>query len=126
MSKLEVLETHLVSGKTGERTQATPRKDEFNILAVDLYLRYREHKFIFANPKNLDSSGADEEHLQQNYVIGFVFHTEANDAPFRTSEDWDENFDRVFETLDANDAVNEQDMQIDFRNLDANNEGEQS
>ncbi len=33
MSKIKVLETHFVSGTSGasERTQATPRKDEFNI-----------------------------------------------------------------------------------------------
>ncbi len=75
MSKVKVLETHFVSGtsRAGERSQATPRKDEFNILAVDLVLRYHEHKFVFANPHNLDASGADPNHLQQNYIMGFAF-----------------------------------------------------
>ncbi len=68
--KIQVLETHFVSGSGGlsERTQATPRKDEFNIIAVDIFLKFPEHKFLFANPKNLDSSSADPNHLQQNYI----------------------------------------------------------
>lgn len=35
MSKIKVLETHFVSGTSGsnERTQATPRKDEFNLIS---------------------------------------------------------------------------------------------
>ena len=61
-TKLMVLDTHFVSGTSGasERTQATPRKDEFNIISIDIVLRYNEHKFLFANPQHLDSSGKDE------------------------------------------------------------------
>jgi len=84
MSKVKVLETHFVSGRSGvsERTQATPRKDEFNIIAIDIVLRYPEHKFLFANPQNLESSGDDPNHLQQNYVMGFVFIDEQGEPTF--------------------------------------------
>ncbi len=75
MSRVKVLETHFVSGtsRTSERTQATPRKDEFSVIAIDIALRFPEHKFLFANPQNLESSGDDPNHLQQNYIMGFVF-----------------------------------------------------
>jgi hypothetical protein len=61
MSKVKVLETHFVSGTSGasERTQATPRKDEFNVVAIDIVLRYPEHKFVFANPENLGARAAE-------------------------------------------------------------------
>ena len=70
MSKIRVLDTHFVSGTSGssERTQATPRKDEFNVISIDIVLRYNEHKFLFANPKHLESSSKDGNHLQQNYL----------------------------------------------------------
>ncbi|HDR91402.1 MAG TPA: hypothetical protein ENN75_04035, partial [candidate division Zixibacteria bacterium] len=78
MSKVKVLETHFVAGRSGsgDRTQATPRKDDFNIIAIDIVLRYPEHKFLFANPQNLESSGDDSNHLKQNYIMGFVFTDE--------------------------------------------------
>jgi predicted metal-dependent hydrolase len=40
-SKLRVLETHFVSGVSGasQRTQATPRKDEFKAVSVDIFLK---------------------------------------------------------------------------------------
>ena len=41
MSKVRVLDTHFVSGAGGgERTQATPRKDEFNLISVDIFLHF--------------------------------------------------------------------------------------
>ena len=117
MSKVKVLETHFVSGTSGtsERTQATPRKDEFNVISVDIALRYDEHKFLFANPQQLNSSGSDPNHLQQNYIMGFVFPAE-NTAELRLTEEWYENFFEVFDTLDAENSVRESDMQIDNRN----------
>lgn len=61
MARVKVLETHFVAGTSGssERTQATHRKDECNAVSVDIFLRYPEHKFFFANPRHLDSSGDD-------------------------------------------------------------------
>jgi hypothetical protein len=119
MSKVMVLDTHFVSGtsNTNDRTQATPRKDEFNLISVDIVLRYNEHKFLFANPKHLESSGKDPNHLQQNYIMGFVFPQADGSLKLDLTDEWYEDFNEVYETLDPNDAVNEEDMQIDNRNI---------
>lgn len=117
MSKVKVLETHFVSGTSGSsgRTQATPRKDEFNAISIDIFLRYSEHKFLFANPKHLESSGGDPNHLQQNYIIGFVFIDERGNPILSITEELYENFNDVYETLNLEDSVNEKDMQTDNR-----------
>jgi len=126
MSRVKVLETHFVSGTSGAsaRTQATPRKDEFNIIAIDIVLRYPEHKFLFANPQNLESSGDDPNHLQQNYIMGFVFTNEQGNADLNITDDWYEDFSDVYATLEMDDAVKEDNMQIDNRYavLNDNNE----
>jgi hypothetical protein len=117
MARVKVLDTHFVSGvsKTSERTQATPRKDEFNIVSVDIALRWKEHKFLFANPKQLESSSGDNAHLQQNYVMGFVFTKKDGTEELHLGDEWNDNFDEVCETIA--DAVLECDMQIDIRSL---------
>ena len=122
MSKVKVLETHFVSGTSGssERTQATPRKDEFNVVAVDIVLRYPCHKFLFANPKHLESSGGDPNHLRQNYIIGFVFEDGQGSPILSITEEWSESFVEVYETLNSEDSVNEEDMQVDTRYMIAN------
>ena len=119
MSKIRVLETHFVSGKSGssERTQATPRKDEFNVVSVDIVLRYDEHKFVFANPNQLESSGENAEHLQQNYIMGFVFPQPDGRLKLDLSDEWFHNLEDVYSTLSPENAVNEEDMQIDYRNI---------
>lgn len=119
MSKVQVLETHFVSGTSGssDRTQATPRKDEFNLISIDIFLRFSEHKFLFANPKQLASSGDDENHLQQNYIMGFVFPQPDGSLKLDLSDDWTDDFKEACETLNVVDAVNENDMQIDNRNI---------
>lgn len=119
MSRVKVLETHFVSGVSGssDRTQATPRKDEFNIIAIDIFLRYPEHKFLFANPQHLESSGDDPNHLQQNYIMGFVFTDNQGNVSLSITDDWYDNFNEVYETLAAEDSVKEKDMQIDNRYL---------
>lgn len=117
MSKVKVLETHFVAGTSGlsERTQATHRKDEFNAISVDIFLRYPEHKYFFANPKHLESSGDDPNHLQQNYIMGFVFTDDKANLALSVSEEWYENFNEVYETLGPDDSIKEEDMQIDNR-----------
>ena len=119
MSKIRVLDTHFVSGVSGssERTQATPRKDEFNVISIDIVLRYNEHKFLFANPKHLDSSSKDTNHLQQNYIMGFVFPQTDGSLKLDLTDEWFPNFEDVCLTLSSDNAVNENDMQIDNRNL---------
>ncbi len=113
MNKVKVLETHFVSGAGGLSgwTQATHRKDEFNLISIDIFLRFTEHKFLFANPQNLESSGADVNHLQQNYIMGFVL----NNNELCLSDEWSDNFDEVLGTVDISNAIEEQDMQIDNR-----------
>lgn len=117
MSRAKVLETHFVSGtsESSERTQATPRKDEFNILAIDIVLRYSEHTFLFANPQNLESSGDDSNHLQQNYVMGFVFNDEQGNTTLNITDEWYEDLNDVYDMLDPEDSINLEDMQIDNR-----------
>ena len=119
MSKVRVLETHFVSGvsTSNERTQATPRKDEFNLISIDIFLRYSEHKFLFANPKQLASSGDDENHLQQNYIMGFIFPKANGELEISLSEEWTKDFKDAFNSLSREEAINEADMQIDNRNL---------
>ena len=119
MNKIMVLETHFVSGTSGSsaRTQATPLKDEFNLISVDIVLRYSEHKFLFVNPKHLESSEKDSNHLQQNYVMGFVFPQSDGSMKIDLAEDWQEDFIEACETLDKKDAVRETDMQVDNRRI---------
>lgn len=122
MSRIKVLETHFVSGTSGvsDRTQATPRKDEFNIITIDIVLRYPEHKFLFANPQHLESSGDDANHLQQNYVMGFVFTDEEGRLSSKIADEWNEDLNDVYDTIDPEDCVSEDDMQIDNRYTELN------
>jgi hypothetical protein len=117
-SKMKVLETHFVSGvsESNHRTQATPRKDEFNAISIDIFLRYSKHKFLFANPKHLESSGSDANHLQQNYIVGFVF-TENKKEVLSITDEWFEDFESVYETFNLSDSINENEMQVDNRNV---------
>jgi len=119
MSKVHVLETHFVSGTSGsnDRTQATPRKDEFSLISIDIFLRFSEHKFLFANPKQLASSGDDENHLQQNYIMGFVFPQPDQTLKLDLSDEWTDIFKEAFESLNIDDAIKETEMQIDNRNI---------
>lgn len=127
LSKLRVLETHFVSGRSasGERTQATPRKDEFNLVAVDIVLKYPQHKFLYANPRHLESSGDDPNHLQQNYVMGFVFLDAEGQPVLSITDDWYENLEEVYATLTVHESVCEAEMQVDNRYSDGRESGEQ-
>jgi hypothetical protein len=113
MKKIRVIETHLVSGGSNksERTQATPRKDEFNVLSLDLFLRTGKHEFIFANPKLLEPSSKDKNHLQQNYIVGIII--EDSKQKLKIESPWTTDFDSLFSTL--RESINEEDMQIDKR-----------
>lgn len=119
MEKVMVLDTHFVAGVSGVsmRTQATPLVDEFNVVAVDIFLRWIEHKFLFANPKLLEPSGSDPNHLQQNYVMGFVFPGENGETELHTTEEWYDDLNDVYETLNQQDCVAETDMQVDIRQV---------
>lgn len=119
MSKVKVLETHFVSGvsDSSDRTQASPRKDEFNLISVDIFLRHSEHKFLFANPKQLDASGADANHLQQNYIMGFVFTKDDGTLSLELTEEWFEDLEEAYQSINIQDAINPAEMQEDIRNI---------
>lgn len=119
MSKIKVLDTHFVSGTSGssERTQATPRKDEFNVISIDIALRYNKHEFLFANPRHLEPSSKDSNHLQQNYIMGFVFSQLDGTLKLDLTDEWSDSFADVYSTLSTENAVNEEDMQIDNRSV---------
>lgn len=147
-TKIGVLETHFVATKTKTdeeqkkaakrskqindipkfvRKQATPRKDEFNLIAVDIYLRYIEHKFYYADPQCLADSvrGASAPlkrpskrsscHLRQNYIMGFVFFDERNRPILKTTTEWTEDFEKLYEDLPAKECISEDDWQPDER-----------
>ena len=116
-SKISVLETHFVSGMSGSgnRRQATPRFDEFNLLAVDIYLRYPEHCFLFANPNNLPASNKNSDHLKQNYILGFVLNDQQGYPYLSLDEEWIQDIDTALKGLDPKQSVSEEDMQTDNR-----------
>ena len=72
---------------------------------------------MFANPKQLASSGDDENHLQQNYIMGFIFPQPNGEPKINLSEEWTDNFKEAFHSLSSEEAINEADMQVDNRNL---------
>lgn len=119
MEKVMVLDTHFVAGVSGVsmRKQATPRVDEFNVVAIDIFLRWPEHKFLFANPKLLEPSRSDPNHLQQNYVMGFVFSGVNGEKKLHTTDEWYDDFREVYDTLNPEDCVVEDDMQEDLRQV---------
>ena len=122
-SKIAILETHLVSGTSGDgpRKQATPRFDEFSLLVVDIYLRYPKHHFLFVDPNNLPPSEQDSHHLQQNYIIGFVIIDDNGDRRLLLDEEWTQNLKTALTMLDPKKSILEKDMQRDHRYL--NEEG---
>ncbi|MDO5046146.1 hypothetical protein [Campylobacter sp.] len=114
--KIKVIETHFVSGTSGSgnREQATPRKDEFNLISIDLFLRTKKHNFIYANPTLLEVSSSNENHLQQNYIVGFIF-PEKEDPISLDKKYWYDNLKDAYDTIDDNLSIRKEDMQIDTR-----------
>jgi hypothetical protein len=77
-AEIRLCQTHMPSGKsTNEkkeeaRTQASPRFDEFHLLAVDMFSKTGKHEFVFAVSDELSRSKKDANHLLQNYFITLV------------------------------------------------------
>ncbi len=116
-TKINVIEAHLVSNagsSIGQRTQASPRVDEFGILSLDLFLRTGNHDFVFVDPAKLVPSKQDSDHLQQNYVVDVLV------AGRKTSPDpappWSTKLEEVL--ADLGDGVDQSDMQVDERSLE--------
>ena len=49
--------------------------------------------------------------------MGFVFPQTDGTLKLDLTDEWYEDFNEMYETLDIADAVNEEDMQIDNRNI---------
>lgn len=111
--RARILETHFVSGTAGRagRAIATPRKDEFHVVALDLFLRTRRHEFIFARSEDLDSPADHPEHLKQNYLIDVIV-PEIDNAPTIQSP-WTRDFEAVFNSLRH--PANTSERQVDER-----------
>lgn len=72
---IAILETHQPSKRVGFTTlidQAAPLVADFNIMAVDLFLRTRKHEFVFMNAEEISHSPTSPEHLYQNYIIDIL------------------------------------------------------
>ncbi|NJK84592.1 MAG: hypothetical protein HC912_13205 [Saprospiraceae bacterium] len=73
------MKTHQPSKRTGEITQinqAAPLVKDFNIMAVDLFLRTGKHEFAFMNSEKISHSPTSPEHLYQNYTIDVLIKDE--------------------------------------------------
>ncbi len=109
----KIIETHFVSGTAGRagRTIATPKKAEFHVVALDLFLRTGKHEFIFASSADLAPSESHPDHLKQNYIVDILVPT-VNETP-NLRKPWTRDFNQVFSSL--GNPVHEGDMQIDTR-----------
>lgn len=70
-----ILETHKPSKRICSITginQAAPLVNDFNILAVDLFLRTGKHVFAFTNAEDISHSPTSPSHLYQNYTIDIL------------------------------------------------------
>lgn len=54
--------------------------------------------------------------------MGFVFPQADGSMKLDLTDEWYEDFNEVYETLDPEDRVNEEDMQIDNRNIVVENQ----
>jgi hypothetical protein len=109
----KIIETHFVSGTGGRagREIATPLKAEFNIVALDLFLRTGKHEFIFAKSADLASPIDHPKHLKQNYLIDVLIPTIHETPNIRIP--WTRDFNVAFDNLDN--PVELEDMQVDDR-----------
>lgn len=72
---VKVLMTHKPSTREATITKikhAAPLVEDFDILAVDLFLRTGTHEFVYMNPKTISHSPSSPEHLYQNYTIDIL------------------------------------------------------
>ena len=112
-SKARILTTHFVSGTGGRagREIATPRKGEFHIVALDLFLRTGRHDFIYANSDALDSPDGHPNHLKQKYLIDII--VPGVDGGPTIPSPWTDNFEAVFNSLQR--PVKDNERQVDDR-----------
>jgi hypothetical protein len=124
--EFRLCQTHMPSGKaTNEkrvngRSQASPRFDEFHLLAVDMYSKTGKHEFVFAVSDKLARSKKDNNHLLQNYFITLVLPSNLRPVmPLATP--WSTDLGGLFSQL--KDPVKVDEMQIDEREPGGRAEG---
>ncbi|MCJ7631261.1 hypothetical protein MUP77_02500 [Candidatus Bathyarchaeota archaeon] len=117
----KIIETHFVSGTAGRsgRSIATPKKTEFHVVALNLFLKTGKHNFVFASSNDLTSPVGHPDHLKQNYIIDILVPTVREVPNIRTP--WNVDFNSVFGSLSS--PVSEADMQIDTRKPGAREAG---
>ena len=117
-SSIRLCQTHMPSGKkTNEnredgRTQASPRFDEFHLLAVDMYTKTGKHDFVFAVSDELARSKKDNNHLLQNYFITLVMPSTLSPL-LPLASPWTSDLSSLFPRLKK--PINVDQMQVDER-----------
>ncbi len=110
----KVLQTHKPSGRLDESTGykiAAPLKSDFSILAVDLYQRIGQHKFVFVNPDTISSSPEYPNHLYQNYIIDIIIPGKKDNLEINYP--WFENIQDCIATNPR--TVERDESQLDYR-----------
>lgn len=111
--RIRTLETHFVAGRGGktQREIATSRNDEFDYIAVDLFLRTGKHEFIFARPEALPPSKNHPKHLQQNYIIDVLLASKKEEINIQPP--WYRDLDEIFDETKT--PIKEEDKQVNKR-----------
>jgi len=79
-SPFRLLQTHMPTKREDNETgliKTGPLVSDFNIVCVDLFIKTREHKLIYANAKQLNHQAASPNHLQQNYTIDILIEKDS-------------------------------------------------
>ena len=117
-SSIRLCQTHMPSGKStnenkhGGRTQASPRFDEFHLLAVDMYTKTGKHDFVYAVSNELSRSKKDSNHLLQNYFITLVMPSTLTPL-MPLAKPWTPDLASLIPRL--KNPINTKDMQVDER-----------
>lgn len=114
-----VLQTHEPSKRKDPDTGckiAAPLKNDFSILAVDLYQRIGKHKFVFVNPDTISSSPKYPNHLYQNYIIDVIIPGIKNELSINYP--WFEDINECIYKTNPR-TVEYDESQLDFRTIDA-------
>jgi len=125
-SEFRLCQTHMPSGKATNtdkangRSQASPRYDEFHLLAVDMYSKTGQHEFVYAVSDSLSRSKKDNNHLLQNYFITLVLPSTLRPV-LPLAEPWSTDLVALFGQL--NSPVLSSEMQVDNREPGGRAEG---
>ena len=111
--KVKVLMTHFVAGKSNHREINTSRNDEFDYIAVNLFLRTGKHEFVFARPTDLPPAKNHPNHLQQNYIIDVIVVGKKDEVIIK--HPWHRELDEIWD--ENKEPVKEEEMQVNERGL---------